>query len=312
MTKAEVTLVEVGPRDGLQNEPGAVALAVKQELVVRLAAAGLRHIEAGAFVSPRRVPQMADSGALLQALAARAPAIAGVELMVLTPNLRGLEAALAAGARSVAVFAAASETFSQRNINCPIDESLQRFEPVMAAAATAGVAVRGYVSCVVACPYEGPVAPAAVARVAQRLHAMGCTQVSLGDTIGAGTPGSVLPMLESVARSVPLAALAGHFHDTYGMAVANVHAAYAFGVRTFDASVAGLGGCPYAPGASGNVATEDLAYLFEGMGVRTGVDLPALAACGQWICEQLGRANPSRAGVALLAKARRAQGTPAG
>jgi hydroxymethylglutaryl-CoA lyase len=298
-----VHLVEVGPRDGLQNESAQVDLATRRELIVRLAACGLREVEAGAFVSPKWVPQMADSGPLLQSLPSEAAALQGVRLPVLTPNLQGFEAALAAGARRVAVFAAASETFSRRNINCSIAESLQRFEPVLAAARAAGVSVRGYLSCVAGCPYEGAVAPAAVAHVAAQLLAMGCDEISLGDTIGVGTPGSVLAMLEAVARAVPVAQLAGHFHDTYGMAVANAYAAYGFGLRTFDASVAGLGGCPYAPGASGNVATEDLVYLFEGLGAATGVDLPALARTGAWICECLGRETRSRVARSLGARA---------
>jgi len=288
-----VRIVEVGPRDGLQNEAGMPSLAVKRELVARLAAAGLREIEAGAFVSPKRVPQMGESAALLAALRAD-PALHGVRLPVLAPNLQGYTAAVAAGAQSVSVFAAASETFSQRNINCSIAESLRRFKPVLEAARGAAIPVRGYLSCVIACPYEGDVPAARVAQLAAQLLALGCAEVSLGDTIGVGTPGSVLRMLEAVARVVPLEKLAGHYHDTYGMAVANVYASYDFGVRSFDASVGGLGGCPYAPGASGNVATEDIVYLFEGLGVRTGVDLDALIDCGAWICAQLGRKSNAR------------------
>ncbi len=326
MRSDAVHIVEVGPRDGLQNEPTILPLAVRRELVERLAAAGLRQIEAGAFVSPERVPQMADSALLLKELRGL-PQLARVHLPVLTPNLQGYEAAVQAGATRVAVFAAASETFSQRNINCSIAQSLRRFEPVLAAARSAQIPVRGYLSCVVACPYEGLVAPAAVAALAHELHAMGCYEISLGDTIGVGTPQSVLPMLEAVARSVDVANLAGHFHDTFGMAVANVHAAHAFGLRSFDASVAGLGGCPYAPGASGNVATEDLVYLFDGgwsakgprgqgdgsgaaradgpapSSTRTGIDLDALVACGQWVCRQLGRPGNSRVGQARSADA---------
>jgi hydroxymethylglutaryl-CoA lyase len=289
----------------LQNEAVQVSVATKRELIERLAATGLREIEAGAFVSPKWVPQMADSASLLRALQPlrRAPGpLAGVHLPVLTPNLQGYSAAIAAGADRVAVFAAASETFSLRNINCSIAQSLQRFEPVLAAARAAGIPVRGYLSCVVGCPYEGVVAPAAVAEVAAALRAMGCQEISLGDTIGVGTPASVLAMLEAVARAVPVAALAGHFHDTYGMAVANAYAAFGFGVRNFDASVAGLGGCPYAPGASGNVATEDLVYLFRGLGVDTGVDLDALIRVGDWICGRLGRQSRSRVALSLGAK----------
>jgi hydroxymethylglutaryl-CoA lyase len=300
-----VRLVEVGPRDGLQNEPAQLPLEVRRELIERLAACGLAEIEAGAFVSPKWVPQMAGSGELLASLAPlRAPGgpLSRVALPVLTPNLQGYEAAVAAGANDVAVFAAASETFSRRNINCSIAESLKRFEPVLAAARRARIRVRGYLSCVVGCPYEGRVAPEAVAAVARELIALGCSEISLGDTIGVGTPGSVRAMLECVARVVPPERLAGHFHDTYGMAVANAYAAYEFGLRVFDASVAGLGGCPYAPGASGNVATEDLVYLFEGLGARTGVQLEALAAAGAWICERLGRESRSRVARSLAAR----------
>jgi hydroxymethylglutaryl-CoA lyase len=299
-----VHIVEVGPRDGLQNEPGSVALAVKRTLIERLAAAGLREIEAGAFVSPRRVPQMADSGELLRSLLAAASLGADVALPVLTPNLQGYEAARAAGARRVAVFAAASESFSQRNIQCSIAQSLARFAPVLAAARADGVAVRGYLSCVIACPYEGAVAPAAVAALAGELRAMGCYGISLGDTIGVGTPATVAALVEAVARTVPIAALAGHFHDTYGMGVANAYAAYGLGVRSFDGSIAGLGGCPYAPGASGNVATEDLVYLFEGMGIPTGIDRDALIGCADWISAQLGGSGARRGRVAASAAVR--------
>jgi len=305
--RAAVRLVEVGPRDGLQNEPANLPLASKAELIERLAGAGLRDIEAGAFVSPKRIPQMADSALLLRLLRSAPERLAGVRLPVLTPNLQGYTAAVAAGADRVAVFAAASETFSHRNINCSIADSLRRFEPVLAAARSARIPVRGYLSCVVACPYEGAIAPGTVAALAAELMSMGCSEISLGDTIGVGTPGSVLPLLEAVARVVPLKQLGGHFHDTYGMAVANCFAAYEFGVRTFDASVAGLGGCPYAPGASGNVATEDLVYLFEGLGAATGVDLDALVECGDWICAQLGRASNSRVAASRAARARREQ-----
>ena len=301
---AGVHIVEVGPRDGLQNEPQGVTLAVRRALIERLAAAGLREIEAGAFVSPRRVPQMAGSAELLQALReGPSPLDAQIALPVLTPNLQGYEAARAAGARRVAVFAAASESFSQKNIQCSIAESLARFAPVLAAARADGVAVRGYVSCVIACPYEGVVAPAAVAQLAGTLADMGCYEISLGDTIGVGTPATVTALLQVVMRSVPLDRLAGHFHDTYGMGVANAHAAYTLGVRTFDGSVGGLGGCPYAPGASGNVATEDLVYLFDGMGVPTGVDRDALVACADWIREQLGGAGRGRVAASPAVRA---------
>ena len=288
----EVQLVEVGPRDGLQNEPTErlVSTAVKLALIAQLAEAGLRRIEVTAFVSPRRVPQMADHAELLRAL----PPREGVRYAVLTPNMVGLEAALAAGAREVAVFGAASETFSQQNIHCSIGESLQRFEAVVHAARAHAVPVRGYVSCVLGCPYEGAIAPAAVAQVAGALHDMGCYEVSLGDTIGVGTPGATRAMLAAVAARVPIAQLAGHFHDTYGQALANVYAALQMGVSVFDASVAGLGGCPYAPGAAGNLASEDLLYLLEGLGIRTGVRLAGLLQADRYICEALGRATRSR------------------
>ena len=295
---AKVRIVEMGPRDGLQNEKQSIPLATKLELIGRLADAGLREIEATSFVSPKWVPQMADHDALMRALVRRP----GVRYPVLTPNLQGFEAAVAAGADYVAVFAAASEAFSKKNINCSIAESIDRFLPVMAAARERGVAVRGYVSCVVACPYEGPVAPAKVAEVAQRLMDIGCEEVSLGDTIGVGTPATVLRMLEACARSVSIDKLAGHYHDTYGMAVANVFASYQFGLRCFDASVGGLGGCPYAKGATGNVATEDVVHLLHGIGADTGIDLDRLVDCAAWISDQLGRSPASRVGRALLAK----------
>jgi hydroxymethylglutaryl-CoA lyase len=293
-----VRIVEMGPRDGLQNEKQLVSLATKLELIERLAAAGLREIEATSFVSPKWVPQMGDHDALMRAL----PRRAGVSYPVLTPNLQGFHAAMEAGADYVAVFAAASEAFSKKNINCSIAESIERFLPVMAEARDRGVKVRGYVSCVIACPYEGAVAPAKVADVAQRLVDIGCHEVSLGDTIGVGTPASVQRMLEAVAVRVPLQRLAGHYHDTYGMAVANVHASYLFGLRAFDASVGGLGGCPYAKGATGNVATEDLVYLLHGLGTDTGIDLDALVDVASWISSQMGREPASRVARALLAK----------
>jgi hydroxymethylglutaryl-CoA lyase len=294
----QVRIVEVGPRDGLQNEKRNVPTAIKLELIERLAAAGLRDIEVTSFVSPKWVPQMADQAEVMRGLR-RQP---GISYPVLTPNLKGFEAAIAEGATEVAVFAAASEGFSQKNINCSIDESIDRFAPVLESARREGVSVRGYVSCVVACPYDGAIAPRQVAYVAARLHELGCYEVSLGDTIGAGTPGTVLPMLEAVAAQVPVGALAGHYHDTYGMAAANVHASYEFGLRVFDSSVAGLGGCPYAKGATGNVATEDVVYLLHGLGASTGIDLDALVDCGAWISAQLDRENGSRVGRALLAK----------
>jgi hydroxymethylglutaryl-CoA lyase len=293
-----VRIVEVGPRDGLQNEKQSVSTAIKLELIERLTVAGLRDIEVTSFVSPKWVPQMADQVDVMRGLQRRPD----VNYPVLTPNLKGFEAAVSEGATDVAVFAAASEGFSLKNINCSIDESIDRFVPVMEAAKQLGVRVRGYVSCVVACPYDGAIAPEKVAHVAQRLHELGCYEVSLGDTIGVGTPATVLRMLEAVVGRVPASRLAGHYHDTYGMAVANVHASYDFGLRVFDSSVSGLGGCPYAKGATGNVATEDVVYLLHALGADTGVDLDALVDCGAWISAQLNRSNSSRVGRAVLSK----------
>jgi hydroxymethylglutaryl-CoA lyase len=291
-------IVEVGPRDGLQNEAGSVPAQVKIELIERLADAGLRAIEATAFVSPKWVPQMADNAQVMAGIAKRA----GVAYPVLVPNLRGLEAAIAAGAGEVAVFGAASETFSRRNINCSIAESLERFRPVVEAAKARGLRVRGYISCAAGCPYEGEVKPSAVASLAASLDAMGCYEISLGDTIGVGTPGKVRKMIEAVAKKVPVARLAGHYHDTWGQALANIYASLEVGVKTFDSSVAGLGGCPYAKGATGNVATEDVVYLMDGLGIETGVDLEKLFRAGQFICKALGRGPASRVARAMAAK----------
>jgi len=296
-----VRIVEVGPRDGLQNEPKEVPTAVKVELIERLADAGLPAVEATAFVSPKWVPQMADHTEVLERIR-RKP---GVDYPVLAPNLKGFEAARAAGATEVAIFGAASEAFSRKNINCSIAESLDRFRPVAEAAKTANIKVRGYVSCVLGCPYEGEVPPERVAEVASALYAMGCYEVSLGDTIGTGTPGKTKAMIEACAERVPLAKLAGHYHDTYGQALANIYASLELGVTTFDASVAGLGGCPYAAGASGNVATEDVIYMLNGIGARTGVDLDKLVDIGAWICGVLGREPSSKAARALAAKRKR-------
>lgn len=293
-----VRIVEVGPRDGLQNEKQVIDTHTKLELISRLANAGLRNIEATSFVSPKWVPQMADHAEIMAGLEDRA----GVSYAVLTPNLKGYEAAVAAGAKEVAVFAAASEGFSQKNINCSIAESIERFVPVIEQAKAQGVRVRGYVSCVVACPYDGPISPQQVADVAARLHQLGCYEVSLGDTIGAGTPDSVVRMLDAVSQKVPVSHLAGHYHDTFGMAAANVYASYQLGLRVFDSSVAGLGGCPYAKGATGNVATEDIVYLLHSLGVFTGVDLDALVDCGEWISKRLGRESQSRVARAILSK----------
>jgi len=293
-----VKIVEVGPRDGLQNEPREVPTTVKLELIERLADAGLSSVEATAFVSPKWVPQMADHTEVLERIR-RKP---GVSYPVLTPNLKGFEAARAAGVTEVAIFGAASETFSKKNINCSIAESLERFRPVAEAAKKNDVKVRGYVSCVLGCPYEGEVAPQRAADVAGALYDMGCYEVSLGDTIGVGTPGKTRAMLQACARRIPIDRLAGHYHDTYGQALANIYASLELGVRTFDASVAGLGGCPYAAGASGNVATEDVIYMLHGLGINTGVDLDKLVDIGQWICRVLGREPSSKVNRALVSK----------
>ncbi|HXQ52822.1 MAG TPA: hydroxymethylglutaryl-CoA lyase [Stellaceae bacterium] len=295
----DVRMVEVAPRDGLQNEAVTVPTAVKIALIDRLAEAGLRTIEAGSFVSPKWVPQMADTAAVMAGIARRP----GVSYAVLVPNLKGYEAARASGADEVAVFAAASESFSRRNINCSIAESLERFAPVATAARRDSVKIRGYVSCVLDCPYEGPIAPAAVAEVAARLIALGCYEVSLGDTIGSGTAARVEAMIDAVIARAPLERLAVHFHDTYGQAVANILAALGKGIAVVDSSVAGLGGCPFAPGAAGNVASEDVLYLLDGLGIKTGVDLGRLAAAGRFISDALGRPPASKAARALAAKA---------
>ena len=293
-----VRIVEVGPRDGLQNEPGTVPTQIKLQLIERLADAGLPAIEATAFVSPKWIPQMADHTEVLERLRKKP----GVSYPVLTPNLKGFEAARAAGAQEVAVFGAASEAFSKKNINCSITESLQRFYPLVEEAKKSSILVRGYVSCVLGCPYEGEVKPERVAEVAGALFDMGCYEVSLGDTIGVGTPGKTKAMIEACARRVPLAKLAGHYHDTYGQALANIYASLELGVSTFDASVAGLGGCPYAAGASGNVATEDVVYMLHGLGIKTGVDLERLVEVGEWISGVLKRSSSSKAGKAINAK----------
>jgi len=294
-----VRLVEVGPRDGLQNEARPVPLPVKIGLIERLAEAGVTTIEAGAFVSPKWVPQMAETAAVLAGIR-RVP---GVSYPVLVPNMAGFEAAVAAGVEEIAIFAAASESFSRRNINCSIEDSFQRFAPVAAAAEARGIRVRGYVSCVLGCPYEGAVAPEAVRRVAQRLSEMGAYEVSLGDTIGIGTPDRAQDMLRAVAQAVPVERLAVHFHDTYGQAVANILASLDLGIAVVDSSVAGLGGCPYAKGASGNVASEDVLYLLNGLGIATGIDLDRLAAAGAFISAALGRETGSKVGRALAGRA---------
>ena len=293
-----VRIVEVGPRDGLQNEPGVVPTAVKIELIKRLSDAGLPAVEATAFVSPKWVPQMADNAEVMAGMRKKP----GVAYPVLVPNLQGFEAAFAAGAEEIAVFGAASEAFSRKNINCSIAESLARFAPVVQAAKQRGLSVRGYISCVAGCPYQGAVAPEAVAEVAAELCRMGCYEISLGDTIGVGTPGKIQAMLRTVAKSVPMEKLAVHFHDTYGQALANLYAAMELGVATLDSSVAGLGGCPYAKGASGNVATEDVVYMLNGLGIATGVDLELVFEAGRYICAQLKREPSSKVARALAAK----------
>lgn len=294
-----VRIVEVGPRDGLQNEPGFVPVAAKVALIDALAGAGLKVIESGSFVSPKWVPQMADTAEVLAQIDRRE----GVRYPVLTPNLNGLELAIASGVEEVAVFAAASEAFSARNINCTIAESLTRFAPVLDLARAQGIAVRGYVSCVLGCPYQGEVPVAKVVEVSQALVAMGCYEVSLGDTIGVGTPDKAKAMARAVADHIGVQRTALHFHDTYGQAIANVLACLDLGIATVDAAVAGLGGCPYAKGASGNLATEDLVYMLDGLGVETGVDLDRLAAAGRAITAALGRSPASKVAQALAAKA---------
>jgi len=291
-----VKIVEVGPRDGLQNEQEQVPVQVKVELIRRLGRAGLRVIEAGSFTSPKWVPQMADSGEVLQ----RIERLPGVSYPVLVPNMKGLELAQAAGAEEIAVFAAASERFSQKNINCGIDDSLARYAEVIEQALAAGLRVRGYVSCVLGCPYTGEIEPTAVARVAQRLYAMGCYEISLGDTIGTGTPLEAQRMVLQVAEQVPMERLAAHFHDTYGQALANLFAVLQLGVSVIDSSVAGLGGCPYAKGASGNVATEDVLYMLDGMGIETGVDMHQLLRASAYINDALGREPASRVAAAFV------------
>jgi len=295
-----VRLVEMGPRDGLQNEPAPVATDIKIALIERLAAAGLKAVEAGSFVSPRWVPQMADSAEIYR----RIKRLPGVSYPALVPNLKGLEAALEAGIEEAAVFVAASEGFSQRNIACSRAESLERLAPVAKEALARGLRLRGYVSCIIACPYDGPVAPEQVAEMSERLVEMGCYEVSLGDTIGVGTADAVKRVIEAVAARIPRERVAMHFHDTYGQGVANVLASLDQGVSVFDSSVAGLGGCPFAKGATGNVATEDVLHLLQGLGIETGVDLTAVAETGAWISAELGRPNGSRAGRALLARGR--------
>lgn len=290
-----VKIVEVGPRDGLQNEKSIIPTKVKVDLIHRLTTTGLSVIEATSFVSPKWVPQLADAKDVMEEIRN----MEGIHFPVLTPNLKGFKAAIAAGAKEVAVFASASEAFSLSNINCSIKDSLARYQDVAHAAKALGVPVRGYVSCVVGCPVEGAVSPAKVAYVAKELYEMGCFEISLGDTIGVGNPGSVIPMLQAVMSVVPAEKLAVHFHDTYGQSLSNILVSLQMGISVIDASVAGLGGCPYAKGASGNVATEDVVYMLSGLGIATDVDLGKLMAAGDFICSYLGRESGSKAAVAL-------------
>lgn len=293
---ASVRLVEVGPRDGLQNEPEPLGVEDRVALIDHLSAAGLPAIEVGSFVSPKWVPQMAGTDLVLANIIQRS----GTSYPVLTPNQKGFDAALAAGAREVAIFAAASETFSQKNINCSIEESLERFRPLCAQAESKNIRVRGYVSCVLGCPYEGAVDPARVADVAEQLFKMGCYEISLGDTVGVGTPGKAQAVVAETAKRLPLAQLAAHFHDTYGQALANLLAVMEMGISTIDCSIAGLGGCPYAKGASGNVATEDVLYMLNGLGIETGVEMELLLVASRFVSERLGRPPASKVARALL------------
>ena len=294
----QVKIVEVGPRDGLQNEASTVPAEIKVQLIEMLADAGLPVVESGAFVSPKWVPQMATSAEVFTQIRRRAD----VSYPMLVPNLKGLELALAAGVEEVALFAASTETFSQRNTNCSIAESIDRFNAVIDEALAAGVKVRGYISCVLGCPYEGEVSFDTVSMLAQKLLQKGCYEVSLGDTIGVGTAGLATELVEVISRQVPVSQLAAHFHDTYGQALANIHAVMQCGIAVVDSSVAGLGGCPYAKGATGNVATEDVVYMLHGMGIETGVDMDKLLAAGRFISDFLGREPVSRAATALLRK----------
>jgi hydroxymethylglutaryl-CoA lyase len=300
----QARLVEVGPRDGLQNEVQTVPVEVRIGLIERLADAGLTVIEAGAFVSPARVPQMAATDQVLAGLSPRP----GVHYPVLVPNQQGLEAALAAGAQDIAIFAAASDTFSRRNIGCSIAESLERYQAVCETARERGLKIRGYVSCALGCPFQGEILPVAVRELAAALLAMGCEEIALGDTIGVGTPGKVRTLIETVAAKVPVERLACHFHDTYGQALANSLAALECGITIFDSAVAGLGGCPFAPGAAGNVASEDLLYMLDGLGIETGVDLEKLVEAGNFICAQMGRPTGSKVAKALATKRGRISG----
>ena len=298
----EVRIIEMGPRDGLQNEKTPVSVEARIAFVEALVSAGLKTVEVGAFVSPKAIPQMASSDAVLRGVGH----IKGAEFHVLVPNEKGYDAARAAGAKVVSVFAAASEGFSRANINCTIAESIERFKPVLARARADGIPVRGYISCVLGCPFDGEIKPKAVADLANTLFELGCYEISLGDTIGVGTPSKAKEMLRAVSASIPPARLAMHFHDTYGQALANLYAGMEEGVRVIDAAAGGLGGCPYAPGATGNVATEDVVYMLEGMGIRTGVDMDKLLAATNAMSGVLGKPPVSRVASALNAKRKRA------
>ena len=293
----QVKIVEVGPRDGLQNEATPICALDKIALIEKLSAAGINYIESGSFVSPKWVPQMATSTEVFEKLNRKQ----GVTYAALTPNMRGFEGAMAVNANEVAIFGAASESFSQKNINCSIEESLERFAPIMEAAKSASIKVRGYVSCVLGCPYEGKIAPEQVAIVAEKLYQMGCYEISLGDTIGVGTPANVTKMIQAVSARVPKEKLAVHFHDTYGQALTNIYAALQMGIKVVDSAIAGLGGCPYAKGASGNVATEDVVYMLNGLGIDTAIDFEQLLEAGWFISEKLGKAPISKVSSAYLA-----------
>jgi hydroxymethylglutaryl-CoA lyase len=298
----QVRIIEMGPRDGLQNEKTAVSVEARIAFIEALVAAGLTTVEIGAFVSPKAIPQMASSDAVLRGVSH----LLGAEFHVLVPNEKGYDAARAAGAKVISVFAAASEGFSRANINCTVAESIERFKPVLARAKTDGVKVRGYISCVLGCPFDGEIKPKAVADLANALWALGCYEISLGDTIGVGTPDKAKEMLRAVGANIPADKLAMHFHDTYGQALANLYAGLEQGVRVIDAAAGGLGGCPYAPGATGNVATEDVVYMLEGMGIRTGVDMDKLLAATNEMSGVLGKPPVSRVASALNARRKRA------
>ena len=296
----QVEIIEVGPRDGLQNETNILSADLRVELIERLAKAGLKKIEAGSFVSPKWVPQMADTDLVLDKLnASPVKKQTGVKYAALTPNLKGLEGAVQHRADEIAIFGAASETFSQKNINCSIKESLQRFESIAAQAQQLNLPMRGYVSTIIGCPYEGDIKPEVVADVAKYLYEMGCYEISLGDTIGVGTPIKFKRMLDAVMKEVPANKLAVHCHNTYGQALVNIYASLEYGINKIDAAVAGLGGCPYAKGASGNIATEDVLFMLNGMNIQTGVNLEEVVQIGHWICTELERKNQSKVGIAL-------------